>query len=459
VTGPGGVGKTRLSVELCGRLEAQGWRCERPADGAEATALEAVRRVHRGPVLLVVDYAETRAGLGALLRAVAADAGPVRVLLLARAAGEWWDRLPAADPGVRELLAAAGDGDALPVPVTVNQSDDEIVAAAAASFARELGVTPPARVEVQPGAGPARVLDLHAAALVAVLRPAGTGLPQAVRVADVLDELLGHEARFWQGSAARLGLAGGPGGMRARELRRVVACGALLGAAGEQEAVALMGRAGVAGPGRAAAGWLRDLYPPDGDGGWLGSLAPDRLAERLVVAELGSDPELAARCLTGLDPRQAVRAVTLLGRAAADEEDAGALLERLLPLVEQVVDGLPADLGLLTAVSDAIPYPSLALAGADLAVTRRILPLVPPGQPALRARWLSWHGTALAQTGRPGEALPAEQEAVAIRRELAGAYPDRYRPDLARSLRVLAVVLDQLERTAEADAARAEAGT
>jgi hypothetical protein len=49
------------------------------------------------------------------------------------------------------------------------------------------------------------------------------------------------------------------------------------------------------------------------------------------------------------------------------------------------------------------------------------------------------------------------QEAVEIRRELAAAYPDRYRPDLARSLRVLANALDSLGSTAEAEAARHEA--
>ncbi|GAA5068795.1 ABC-type hemin transport system substrate-binding protein [Thermocatellispora tengchongensis] len=45
-------------------------------------------------MLLVVDYAETRTGLAALLQQVAADTGRrVRVLLLARSAGEWWQRL------------------------------------------------------------------------------------------------------------------------------------------------------------------------------------------------------------------------------------------------------------------------------------------------------------------------------------------------------------------------------
>jgi hypothetical protein len=112
---------------------------------------------------------------------------------------------------------------------------------------------------------------------------------------------------------------------------------------------------------------------------------------------------------------------------------AGALLERVLPLVERVVAGLPDDLGLLTVISDGIPYPSAALAEADLALTRRILPLVSAQERGLRARWLSWLGTTLAQTGRPAEALPVTEEAVAIRRELAAAYPDRYRPNLATS--------------------------
>ena len=62
VTGSGGVGKTRLSVELCARLAVMGWRCEWPGDGGEAGAVEAVRRVHRGRMLLVVDYAESRTG-------------------------------------------------------------------------------------------------------------------------------------------------------------------------------------------------------------------------------------------------------------------------------------------------------------------------------------------------------------------------------------------------------------
>jgi len=59
--------------------------------------------------------------------------------------------------------------------------------------------------------------------------------------------------------------------------------------------------------------------------------------------------------------------------------------------------------------------------------------------------------------GRLEEALDASQEAVAMRRELAAARPDRFRPDLARALSVLAHVVGASGRREEALAASQEA--
>jgi hypothetical protein len=47
------------------------------------------------------------------------------------------------------------------------------------------------------------------------------------------------------------------------------------------------------------------------------------------------------------------------------------------------------------------------------------------------ATTLSNLGACFAALGRPADALPVTEEAVTIRRELAAANPDRYRPDLA----------------------------
>lgn len=104
ITGPGGIGKTRLALQLARHLEESGWRCELVGDRQEARILADIRAVDSGPVLLVVDYAETRIGLEELLRAVAADKGTIRVLLLARSAGQWWEQLAAGEGAIRDLV-------------------------------------------------------------------------------------------------------------------------------------------------------------------------------------------------------------------------------------------------------------------------------------------------------------------------------------------------------------------
>jgi hypothetical protein len=93
VTGGGGSGKTRLGREACVQMLVAGWDAgladDQRRDGAATTRLQR-------PTLLVIDDADLRTGLISALVGYLRwdDAGPaVRLLLLARAAGTWWDRL------------------------------------------------------------------------------------------------------------------------------------------------------------------------------------------------------------------------------------------------------------------------------------------------------------------------------------------------------------------------------
>ena len=454
VTGPGGVGKTRLAVELAGRVKKLGWMSERVADGQEAAAIGLLRAVTGSRALLVVDYAETRVGLKQMLAALASDQGEgVRVLLLARSGGDWWDQLGVGEPAVWDLVQSANQQLlSLSPVVAAGVSDAEIIELAVRSFAREVGL-PERAVEIygDSGTGRRRVLDLHAAALVAVLGDAATGTVR-VDIRTVLGELLRHEQHFWYDSARAHGLRDGQDGTTSRVLRQVAAAACLLGGATQDEARVLPGRVPGMRPSVKIAEWLRALYPPDpGQADWIGSVQPDRLAELHVLRELDASPEFSRACLTNLDDRQALRAVTMLARASSDYVEAEELLSQTLPTVADLIAGTQAPAETLMAIFNAIPYPTVVLAPAAVTLGQRIASRLPAGtEPAVRAYWLSNLGLRLAELARPAEALNAEQEAVAVYRELAAANPERYRTDLAATLNNLGKRFSQLGRPAEA---------
>lgn len=461
ITGPGGVGKTRLSVELSHRMTAHGWRCDRVAYGQEALAIQTLRSGDPGRLLLVVDYAETRTGLRQMFATLASDEGKdVRVLLLARSAGEWWDQLAAVQPGVWDLAQQAKATELkLSSMMAADMPDAEVIARAVKSFAVELGVSE--RVVQFAGSSAAarrRVLDLHAAALVALLDGAGAGSVR-VDINGVLQELLRHEMHFWYDSAHSSGISDGPGGLPPVMLRQLVAAGCLLGAATRQEALLLTSRVPGGGASVKVTEWLRGLYPPEADElDWLGSLRPDRLAELHTVRELASSPEFAQACLSSMDGRQARRALTLLARASSDDKHAEALLARTLPDVSGFIEDLDASRETLTAIYNAIPYPSVSLARAALVLAQKIVALLPAdSDPAQRADRLFNLGIRLSALGRYEEALAVTEEAVATCREQAAIDPARFRSTLASSLVDLGSTLSELGRDGEALAATEEA--
>jgi glycosyltransferase involved in cell wall biosynthesis len=99
-TGTGGSGKTRLLIETCRRLSTSpGWHIGFLAP--DITLAELRRRLNaelteNSKWFVVIDYAETRREQLATLVEVAQGLPlhSLRIVLLARDSGEWWERLP-----------------------------------------------------------------------------------------------------------------------------------------------------------------------------------------------------------------------------------------------------------------------------------------------------------------------------------------------------------------------------
>ena len=209
--GEGGIGKTRLAIEWVrrrrGRHEVAGFLRQNPGEAW----LE--RLCGLGPpVLVVIDYAESRPDLVALLQRVAAfgaATGPrrrVRVLLLARGDGDWWKALQQRDPAIRALVEAREPIKLAPLAATA-AAREAVFVAASTTFAAIRGQAPILRSPIaldDPRFD--RVLYLHMAALAAVERArenaeqAKGGAPAKSVASDagsLMDEILQHEERFW----------------------------------------------------------------------------------------------------------------------------------------------------------------------------------------------------------------------------------------------------------------------
>jgi hypothetical protein len=466
VTGAGGFGKTRLAVEACRDAEARGWTAGLLPLGAGDSQVQALAE-WPGRLLIAVDYAETRPALvGRLVDELAARSPrpPARIVLLVRRQASRDDLLRMFNEQREEHLGVLLRRAPLSrLDDTASEVDRlELFGRALADFGALAGPPPgqvrPPRLRAAHFARPLYVLT---AAYLARMS-AGADV-DALGEADLLRELLSeHEAQYWERWNQRRGL-----GLDVEDQRAAVAVATLLTAHGEAEAltvVRLIPHHGSEAETRliAIARWLAQLYPPAAAAGQLvlSPLEPDRLGEVLVGDVLRAHESLLTAACEAASDRQLTQALTVTGRIAQGDQTIRDQLRAILDqnLGDFLQRGVAADGDeLLAAVTSAMTISQPARGASDAAdrfpdvlpvwlrpLAAAITELAVDGlraqagsDPAVTAdlaRMLSNLGVRLAEAGRRGEALAAEEEAVAIYRQLAEASPAAYLPDLARSL-------------------------
>ncbi|MFI6832255.1 hypothetical protein ACIBG5_34460 [Kribbella sp. NPDC050241] len=292
--GDGGMGKTRLAIESCRSAQRAGWRAgflSTTSDGSTADQLTILGRGTRG-VVVTVDYAETRTlAVGRLVGAALATKTPVRILLLARKTGEWWERLRQLPDAVGDYLCGpAVTFHSLPPLAHGSAERHQVFTLAAEAFNRALHPES-LRTEAPPppddltGTAFDRVLFLLLSALATVEgdgRQDGRGL---------LDHALRREQRFWDVGLQDAGLDI----LAGRPIRQAAALVTLAGRVdGLEDAMRLLTSVPMLSDQPQAALWrvvevLRRLYPGEG---WLNGVQPDLLGEHLVARAVEEDARL-----------------------------------------------------------------------------------------------------------------------------------------------------------------------
>jgi tetratricopeptide (TPR) repeat protein len=528
VHGPGGLGKTRLMIEVAAALRAEGWMAgflDRAHEQVDTTLKQRWQALDQliahgddEGMLVVMDYAE---GRQAEVRAIAeqlsrrseGDSRPIRLVLLARSAGEWWTTLHDETEAVQNLFRLAllqADVVALSALLVGRQRRglflDSMKAFRPILTAQGYAIptTEPADellALVESEIGYARPLAVQMEALLWLASAASDTGTASIDV--LLRRVLGLERAHWRKLLGELSEE------FLRDMERGVAQVTLVqgtSSSTSSERLLMMdqfyeghrtARVQVDPVMRS----LARLYGKS-DGG-LAQLEPDLVGEH-HVGSVG-DLELVEGCLRWIDAEPAEikkkhyrDVLTVLQRATAPEhgrsanERAGTLLDHLIltgsvslaaEIVSVMVD-TPGELvhrlerlvealddEALTAINEALPIQSVTLMELSLGVAERRAELARALVAAIEldatdeqcealvshlAARVDTLGARLSILGRREEGLAASQEAVYIRRRLAQTRPDAFKPDLARSLNNLSVTLSNLGRREDALAASQE---
>jgi tetratricopeptide (TPR) repeat protein len=483
VHGPGGLGKTRLMIEVAAELQRQGWTAgflDRPHEQAEVLHQQALEQlIDHGDdsgLLIVMDYAEARQEavkmIAARLAAGAANAGrAVRLVLLARSAADWWTRLYDETAEVRRVFAGkAHSVGAIELPAVGTALQRlalfEASATALAPLLKEQGFAPPAAplaparlARIESGAGYERPLAIQMEALLHGL--SNSPAPETAGVDALVRQVLGAEREHWRKLAGTLDAAG----MRDME-RGVAQLTAVAGVPSAHQAERLLLADGYYAGRRIARadvapvlGSLQRIY---GRGnGSIAPLEPDLIGEHHVATVADSD--LIEACLGWIDgaaeaerSRRRGDLLRVLQRATHAEHGgtatsrAAELLDRLVrahaaPMAEDIVvvmmdtpgklrDVLdPAlgelDLRALRALDLALPYMHLRLMELALAVSQRhadlsraALAQANGGSPDMLEAARSGYAAASHQLGIRLSNLGRREEALAAAREAVEMY-------------------------------------
>jgi tetratricopeptide (TPR) repeat protein len=390
ITGEGGSGKTRLAVELAARLAALGWIAGiLTADDVERLPLiaQALPEIfgYRHRVFIAIDYPE---GLGRELSRFLGQIplpgeGTIRVLLLARFGGAWWNSIhPSTE--IRHLI------DRTPIELPPLGTDP------AAAESRFSEAVQDYRLRILgPGTGPgwgtgvpaglaeaarryATAVKLHALALASVLHERDHGVLPGGEVlwTDPLAMLVSHERKHWREAA--LGRLSADCGQPLDD--RILLTPTLVPAYREQDGAAAISRLpGLASrfPGESddIATLLRNLYPPEGASSlrWWSALPLDRLGETLL-AEVLTDPsdgqsadDYVTALLGSVDLPQAVQGLTMMARLNADPEASGIPAARISRCLDTLIAANQSRLLPALLVADRQVAPGLRTSERHLA--------------------------------------------------------------------------------------------
>ncbi|GGN76492.1 hypothetical protein GCM10010112_48680 [Actinoplanes lobatus] len=480
----GGQGKTRLAAEVTKQCATSGWTVW--AVTHTATPVPGSRvDLPSGALLAVVDYADRWpvSALQALLtqlRQLHARAGTtVRVLLLSRSSGYWWQAVAkqAESDGVETSSAA--------LPALAADSDDDRLAlftTAAAHFGKALHPAYPGPWPAPDLTAPgfAQVLAVHMAALAAVDAHRHGSDPPAHPHA-VSAYLLGREQAHWQELHAR---RENPLTTAPTAMQRTAYVAVLAGSLPRPDARQALIQVALAGDPPTADQLIDDhkiCYPPADRRTVLEPLLPDRLAEDFLalstpghdldddLALLTDDWTLTApgALLEGGDPTGwIIGMINTLVEAAhrwphiADDvlyplirrhpelitSTGGATLARLVSIPE-------IDVSVLEALEPHLPlerHADFDLAAASISSHLTRHRLAHASDPSICAALHAEHSWRLDNAGRHDEALAAAEQATAGYLDLAAENPAEHAADLGGSLVNLSNQMARLSRLTEA---------